>query len=339
MKRKYLLAVDVGGTKTEVILAAGNHDRSGIVAQHVYASQEFEGLDAIIADFLARPEARKRAGALAAACFSVAGPVEEERATLTNLDWRISAEALRERFALPAVRVINDFAAAGLGIGRLAAGDLDTLQTGQPVAHGTRVIIGAGTGLGVAMLTWNGNDYMAHPSEAGHADFAPLDETQDGLLVYLRRTLGHVSYERIVSGPGLARIFDYLKDAGLGVPSAPMLEAMNHHEDAAQVIAEFGLSRRDPMAARALDLFVAAYGAFAGNVALTVLARGGVYIAGGIAPKIAAKLRDGTFIRAFAAKGRFNSLLSTVPVCVVMNSRVGLYGALLEAVRLSRVTK
>lgn len=336
LEKEYLLAVDVGGTKTEVALAAGKRDWPGIVAREVYASQAFEGLEALIAEFTARPEARQHAGALAAACVSVAGPVAGDRATTTNLAWEVNAGALRERFAVPAVQLVNDFAAAAVGIGRLKPEDLETLQEGRPRAHGARAIIGAGTGLGVALMTWDGGDYTVHASEAGHADFAPLDAVQDGLLDYLRRGYGRVSYERVLSGPGLAQVFHYLKESGVEAPSRALLEAVQREPDTAAVISGFALSQRDPLAVRALDLFATAYGAFAGNIALAVLASGGTYIAGGIAPKIAAKLKDGAFIRAFADKGRFSDLLSTFPVYVVMNPSVGLYGALELAGRLAR---
>ena len=339
MKPKYLLAADVGGTKTEVVLAAANRDWPGIIAQHVYPSQEFETLDAVIADFLARPEVRKYATGLAAACVCVAGPVEAERATTTNLPWVISAKALGERFAIPAVQLVNDFAAAAVGIARIEQRDLETLQQGEAVTHGTRAIVGAGTGLGVGLMTVSGEDYVVHASEAGHTDFAPLDEIQDGLLASLRRLYGRVSYERVLSGAGLTHIFRYLTESGGDAPSPAMLEALEREPDAAAVVSEFGLTRRDPVAVRALDLFAAVYGAFAGNIALTALARGGVYIAGGIAPKIAAKLKDGTLVRAFTNKGRFSDLLSTIPLHVVMNSRVGLYGALDLAGRLARTSK
>jgi glucokinase len=339
LKPKYLLAADVGGTKTEVVLAAANHGWPGIVAQHVYPSQAFESFEAVIADFLAQPEASQHARALAAACVCVAGPVEGDQARTTNLRWAISAKTLGEQFAVPAVRLVNDFAAAAVGISRLETNDLETLQEGQRVTHGARAIVGAGTGLGVALMTWGGEDYAVHASEAGHTDFAPLDEIQDGLLAYLRRAYGRVSYERVLSGSGLAQIFHYLATSRGDAPSLAMRNALGQEPDAAVVVSKFGLTRRDPVAVRALDLFAALYGAFAGNIALTVLARGGVYIAGGIAPKIAAKLKDGTLVRAFTSKGRFSGLLSTFPLHVVMNSRVGLYGALELAGRLARASK
>jgi glucokinase len=198
-----------------------------------------------------------------------------------------------------------------------------------------RLVIGAGTGLGVGLLTWQGDGYHAHPSEGGHADFAPMDELQDRLLAHLRRTFGRVSYERIVSGPGLMRIFSFLQDTGAGMPSKAFQDASNKRSDTAELIAEFALAKLDPLAVRALDLFISVYGAFAGNMALATLARGGVYISGGIAPKIAGKLKEGAFMRAFTTKGRFSELLAAIPVHVVMNAQSGLLGALLEAERLA----
>ena len=334
MNARYLLAADVGGTHTTVALAQGGRSRSPVATEAVYESQHFEGLKPIIEDFLARPEVAPHRKAVGAACLSVAGPVALNSVVLTNLGWKVRGDALAAELALPEVKLLNDFAAAGLGIPRLAPAELETLQAGYPVAHGTRLIIGAGTGLGTGILTAHEEGYAAHASEAGHADFAPVDELQDRLLVYLRRTFGRVSYERVVSGPGLMRIFSFLQEIGAGVPSKQLQEASRDDPDTSGVIGEFGLSKRDPLAVRALDLFVSAYGAFAGNMALATLPRGGAYLAGGIAPKLATKLKDGTFIRAFTSKGRFSDLLSTIPVHVIMNPRVGLLGALSEAQRM-----
>ena len=339
MRRRYLLAADVGGTKVALALAAAGGARPEIVAHHVYACREFSSLQPIIADFLQQPPVAGHRGAIAAACLSVAGPVAANSVTLTNLDWKIAGNALAAELRLPEVRLINDFSAAGLGITRLAPNELETLQVGSPVAQAARLIIGAGTGLGVGLLTWQDNGYAVHASEAGHADFAPVDEVQDKLLVYLRRSYGRVSYERVVSGPGLMRIFSFLQETGAGVPSRQLRDADKTRQDTAELIAEFALAKLDPLAVRALDLFVGIYGAFAGNMALATLARGGVYIAGGIAPKIAPKLREGAFMRAFTSKGRFSEVLATMPVQVVMDPQVGLYGALLEAARLCGWTK
>jgi glucokinase len=231
--------------------------------------------------------------------------------------------------------VINDFAAAGLGIAELAPEDLLTLQTGTCADGANRLVTGAGTGLGVALLDWDQAQYEVHSSEAGHADFAPVDELQDRLLLHLRRQFPRVSCERILSGGGFARIAAFLIESGMGEPSARLSEALDRGH-AASAITELALSGNDPVAVQTLDVFASAYGSFAGNMALAMLAHGGVYVAGGIAPKIAAKLQDGTFMRAFTAKGRMQALLETMPVHVVMNVHVGLYGALAEAARHAR---
>ena len=335
MSRDCLLAADVGGTKATLGLGDAASARK-LLAQRVYPSREHPDLETIVADFLQRPEVVAHDPRILAAGFAVAGPVADNSTTLTNLGWKVEASALERKFGLPAVRLINDFTAAGQGITQLTDAELETLQRGEPAERGTRLIVGAGTGLGVGLLTWDGHQYVGHPSEAGHADFAAVDELQDGLLAYLRASFGRVSYERIVSGPGLMRIFSFLQESGAGMPSRELLDASKDRQDAAEVIAEFAVAKRDPLAVRALDLFVAAYGAFAGNMALAILPRGGLYIAGGIAPKIAAKLRDGSFIRSFVQKGRFGDLLATIPVRVVMNPHVGLFGALVEAQRVSR---
>jgi glucokinase len=335
MSRDCLLAADVGGTKATLGLGEAGSTRR-LLTQRVYPSRDHPDLASIVADFLQRPEVVAQDPRILAACFSVAGPVAGNSSVLTNLGWKVEAAALERRFALPAVRLINDFTAAGQGIAQLTDAELETLQAGEPVERGTRLIIGAGTGLGVGLLTWEGNRYVAHPSEAGHTDFAPVDELQDRLLGNLRRSFGRVSYERIVSGPGLMRIFSFLQEEGAGMPSRQLLDASKTRQDAAELIAEFGAAKLDPLAVRALDLFVAAYGAVAGNMALGTLARGGVYISGGIAPKIAPKLREGGFMRAFVHKDRFGDLLATIPVRVVMNPQVGLFGALVEAERASR---
>jgi len=272
--------------------------------------------------------------AASSACLAVAGPVEGDNASLTNLPWRIHAPALAARYNLHAARIINDFEGVGHGLVHLAPDELLSLQAGERHAHGARVAVGAGTGLGVAVLTYGGGRYHVHPTEAGHMDFAANDTLQDELLAWLRSELGHVSYERILSGSGLTRVFRFLMECGYGMPSTALHQAIEGDE-AASVISKLGLEGRDPLAARALDVFVQVYGAFAGNMALNTLARGGVYIAGGIAPKISDKITDGRFLDAFVSKGRFRDLLTTIPVDVVMNPAVGLYGAFEVASRLA----
>ena len=333
-KETYALAADVGGTHVKVALARFEENRSTPIAQHAYPSRSHATLERVLETFLAAPEVRPHVNAIGGVCLAVAGPVQGGRARLTNLPWQIDEAQLARHFGFRRVAVINDFAAAGLGIALLEGEDLLTLQPGKEVERAPRVVVGAGTGLGVGLLSWDDGRYRVQASEAGHCGFAPVDQLQDDLLVYLRRAFGRVSYERVVSGPGLPRIFGFLKDTGVGKPSPALLQALKER-DAGEAITEFALAGLDPLAERTLAVFVSAYGAFAGNMALVTLAHGGVYIAGGIAPKIAAKLTDGAFMRAFIAKGRFQALLETIPVKVVMNEHVGLYGALSEAARLA----
>ena len=200
------------------------------------------------------------------------------------------------------------------------------MQAGAAQAQGARLAVGAGTGLGVAWLTWQNGGYAVHPSEGGHIDFAPSDVTQYELLRYLQQRHGHVSYERIVSGPGLVAIFEFLRDCDRAVPSAQLLAAMAQG-DAAAAIAQFAQQGDETIARMALDLFISIYGAFVGNVALTLLPRGGIYVAGGIAAKIAAAMQHGAFLRAFRDKGRFAGLLEKLPLHIVLNPQVGLLGA------------
>lgn len=327
-----VLAADVGGTNARIGIGRYDGVHVSLLARRVYPTPTCPSLEAAVDAFLSDPEIAAAAPALAGACFAVAGPVEDGRARLTNRGWNISEEALARHLGLDTVRVINDFAAAGVGVGELAEADFLTLQRGSAIERAARVIVGAGTGLGLAMLIFQEGTYRVHPSEAGHADFAPGDLLQDALLRYLRDRFGHVSYERVVSGQGLPVILEFLAGTDGCVPSRELTDAMKQgHPNRA--ISQFALEGRDDAAVRALDLFAAAYGAFAGNMALAALAHGGLFVGGGIAPKIAVKLQDGTFMRAFCAKGRFQPLLETIPVKIVMNEHVGLYGALLEAGR------
>jgi len=333
-RRTHVLAADVGGTKTALALAVAEGGWPGIVAQHTYPSQDYDSLETIISEFFCSPGVKPHMRKLAAACVCVAGPVERNRAKTTNLRWLLDAKKLARQFDVPVVRLVNDFAAAALGVARLNPRHLKTLQKGRRASAAARAVIGAGTGLGVALVTYDGEQHEVHASEGGHADFAPVNELQDGLLAYLRRKHHRVSYERVLSGTGLANIYEYLST--MERPTAALTEALAAGQDDAAVVSRFGLEGRDPIAAKALNVFAEVYGAFAGNVALTVLARGGIYIAGGIAPKVAAKLEDGTFVRAFVNKGRFAEMLKGFPVDLVMNPEVGLYGALHLARRLAR---
>ena len=334
---RVVLAGDIGGTSSKLALARYDGGSATLIRREVYPSRDYAALEQVVHAFVSDAQVAPYTGRIDAACFAVAGPVEDGRARITNLGWQIDETALAQASAIPRVCVINDFAAAGLGIEQLGRDDLLTLQHGAPVERADRVVIGAGTGLGVGWITWSEGRYHVHPSEGGHADFAPADAEQDALLKHLRREYAHVSSERVLSGPGLPRILSFVAESSGKHPEGALAEAMRRG-DPSEAISEFALARRDALAVQALDLFVSAYGSFAGSMALTTLAHGGVYIAGGIAPKIAAKLGDGAFVRAFAAKGRFQHLLESIPVHVVMNQQVGLYGALAEAARIAQPT-
>jgi glucokinase len=319
----YFLSGDIGGTKTLLRIGAAC---DAPLLQKSYPSASYAGLPEMLDEFLREAGSHR----IAAACLALAGPVSGSRVKLTNLPWEVDADALAARFAIPRISLINDFEAVGHGIAALKPTDLLTLQRGTAQPGGVRIVTGAGTGLGVAWMSWCGEKYAVHPSEGGHMDFAPLDAEQHGLLQYLQQRHGHVSYERIVSGPGLVAIYEFLRDSGKAAPSNALIAAMAE-DDAAAVIAEFALRENEPIARLALDIFARIYGAFTGNVALAALPRGGVYIAGGIAAKIAAALQKGHFLRAFLDKGRFAGLLEMLPLHIVTNPQVGLLGAALVA--------
>lgn len=317
--KQILLAGDIGGTKTLLrFFEAGG----GVLAERRFDSAAFASLNQIVATFLSDFPSIP----LAAACFGVAGPVEGGRANITNLPWQIDAASIAAEFSIPQVRLINDFQAVAYGIESLESRDLATLQAGKPQERGVRAVIGAGTGLGEGFMVWQGGHYEAFPSEGSHADFAPVEALQIELLRHLAARYGHVSYERLLSGPGLVNIFEFLRDSRGQQATAELQSAMMTGDPAA-AISGHALGCKDELAVSALDLFARIYGAEAGNLALKVLARGGVYIAGGIAAQIMGKLRDGEFLRAFADKGRFAGLMGNIPVHVVLNPKLGLMGA------------
>jgi glucokinase len=315
----HFLAGDIGGTNTRLSLITGE---GAPLLQQSYTNAAYASLADILGDFLCR------AGepALASACLALAGPVSGRQAQLTNLPWAVDADRLAARFAIPCLTLINDFEAVGHGLAALQPSDLLTLQAGSPEPHGVKLAAGAGTGLGVAWLTWEHDGYAVHPSEGGHMDFAPQNLAQYELLCYLQQRHGHVSYERIVSGPGLVAIFDFLRDSGRAAPSEQLLAAIGAG-DAAATIAQAAESGWEPAASVALSLFVEIYGAFVGNLALMTQPCGGIYIAGGIAAKIAPAMQEGRFLRAFCDKGRYADWLATLPLHLVTHPEIGLLGA------------
>jgi len=263
------------------------------------------------------------------ACFGVAGPVVGGRATITNLPWVMSETQLAGALKVSTVHLLNDLVAIANAVPTLDAADLYTLAQGEPVEGGPIVVIAPGTGLGEAYLTWDGTRYRAHASEGGHTDFAPTNSLEIGLLQYLQKRFGHVSYERVCSGIGIPNIYAYLRDSGQVAEPAWLAETMVKVKDPTPIIVNNALDKKKAteICVATLDTFIAILAREAGNMALNILASGGVYLGGGIPPRILPLLRDGRFVDGFHRKGRFSQLLSKMPIHVVLNPKVALFGA------------
>jgi glucokinase len=340
--RGLLLAGDVGGTKTNLgLFAPGEGLRPRLLRSQAYPSPGFPGLAPILAAFLGAD-----GPAVGAAAFGVAGPVAgdpgNQCARLPNLDWpELDAAALAREAGIPEgrARLVNDLVATAEAIPFCGPGDLAVLQAGAPGAaegKGNRVLLAAGTGLGMALLPRIGDAWVPVASEGGHMDFAPQDDEQAGLAAALRARHGHVSIERVVSGMGLPDIYEYVRRSdpkgGEEVPAIAL--RLGAAADPAPLITAAALAGESALCSRALDLFVAAYGAVAGNLALVGTATGGVFLGGGIAPKILPRLQGGGFLRAFRAKGRFQAYLEAIPVQVLLDDQAALLGAASVAARL-----
>jgi glucokinase len=313
-----ILAGDIGGTHTRLALFDG--DPHEPLALATYPSRKHAGLGEIVAAFLAEHPAE-----VDCACFDVAGPVRNGRVKTTNLPWIVDARHVADTIGLPSIELVNDLAATAYGIAELTTADLETLNRGDPSIGGNLAVIAAGTGLGEAGLIWNGECYHAAATEGSHSDFGPRSVLQVELYTFLSRD-SHVSYEDVCSGIGLLTLYRFLRERSHTDEPAWLADAIRDG-DAAATISSAGLTGRDPVCAEALDLMVSIYGAEAGNVALRLLATGGMYIGGGIAPHILSKLRQHTFLDSFAAKGRFRAMLEQIPVHVILNEHAGLFGA------------
>ncbi len=326
-----VLAADVGGTHTRLMLATsdGAHYRS--LRERHYVSADWPELLTILEDFLVDVAPRPTH-----ACLAIAGPISDKNGTqqaqLTNLPWTLDSTQLAQRLGIARLALINDFAAIGHGIAALSATDLLTLQTGQAQPHAPRAILGAGTGLGQALLVWRAGHYDVLPTEGGHVDFAPQTDQQVHLLNSLRTEFGHVSCERLCSGAGLAYIYRFLQ-VRRALTMSDAITAAYAHGDPAAAISQAALAGSDALARESLGEFVRIYGAQAGNLALACLPFGGLYIAGGIAPKILPAMTDGEFLRTFNAKGRMEKLTRRVPLHLVVHPAPGLLGACLFAGR------
>lgn len=319
------LSGDVGGTKTRLQLTRFiTGKKPEIIATELYRNSEFSRFRDIVTTFL-----NSQTVNLDCACIAVAGPVNNGEVKLTNLPWHFSEKQAKEFLNIDRVKFINDFEAIGYGAPILDDDDYFTLQAGKPRANALRAIIGAGTGLGVALIVQDDEHHKVYATEGGHVDFAPADNTQENLLVYLRKKFHRVSSERVVSGKGLENIYSYMINtpeyAGL---ENDELKHLSHFSDKfGAEIARFALEHDDPIALHTLDTFIRCYGTVAGNLALTTLPYGGLYIAGGIAPKLLPQMRDGRFMEAFTDKGRMSNLLNDIPIKIILNTKVGLMGA------------
>lgn len=316
-----ILAGDIGGTKTRLALYERDARRLTLLACESYPSRAHPDLESILRIFLAARGAR-----VEAAAFGIAGPVRDGRCETTNLAWVVDARHLAPVLGLAAVGLVNDLVANASGLAELGPDDLAVLNEGSPGAGGNSAMISAGTGLGEAGLVWDGRRHLPFDSEGGHASFAPTDEIEVAVYHYLRSRFGHVSWERVLSGPGLVNLYSFLRDTGQEEEPEWLRERLAQG-DAAAAISEEAQEGRSALCARALDLFVRLYGAEAGNVALKFMATGGVYVGGGIAPKIIGRLRAPGFMERFADKGRMRRLLESMPVRVVLNDRTALLGA------------
>jgi glucokinase len=322
MKEKtVVLAGDIGGTKTNLALFVRHEGRPLPAAVESYPSQEASNLESIVKRFLSSHSA-----SLSSACFGIAGPVVNGRCKTTNLPWEVSEARLKRAFRWERVSLVNDLSATAMAIPLLNRRELATLNKGRPQKGGNTALVAPGTGLGQGLVVFHQGKALPVPSEGGHVDFAPTRELEVELWRTLKQKFGHVSVERIVSGPGLIEIYAWLKESGR-YREPQWLKDRLLEEDPAKVIAENGLAENHSLCVEALRTFVSILGAVSGNLALTAMATGGVYLGGGIPPKILPALKTGPFMKAFTDKGRFRGLLEKIPVRVIMNERAALLGA------------
>ncbi len=326
-----VLAADIGGTKTLVQLSTTGGE---VLCEQRYPSASYPRFEELLSRFL------EECGTMPdAACLAVAGPVHDhgdgQTARVTNLPWQLDSRRLAGDFRIPQVRLVNDFAAVAHGISTLREDELCPLQAGLAQAAGPRLVVGAGTGLGAAQLITAGDEWRVLPAEAGHADFAPASPLQAELASGVRARLGRCAIEDVLSGPGLVNIYRFVLERA-GQPLTDERRAWIENRDAGAVSA--AAAGGDPQAAEALALFCAVYGATVGNLALFSLPTGGIYVAGGIAPRLIEQLRHGPFLEAFHAKGKMRHLMATFPLAVVMNPAVGLQGARYCAIKLLKTS-
>jgi glucokinase len=316
-----ILAGDIGGTNARLAYFQPQNGHLRLVSERVFPSREHSELGEIVTQFLddsgTKPEA---------ACFGIAGPVRNGRVETSNLPWVIEQSRLAKQIHLPATLLINDLEASAWGIGALETTDLVALNHPTGPTIGNQAVVAPGTGLGEAGLFWDGTRHHVFACEGGHADLAPTDELQIDLLRFLKARFGHVSYERVLSGPGLVNVYEFLRDTGCGKES-PEFAAILKNSDPAAAISRAALDGTEPLAEKALEIWISVYGAEASNLALKTMATGGLFLAGGISPKILPKLTGPLFMKSFLDKGRLRPLVESIPVQVVTNDKAGLLGA------------
>jgi len=315
-----ILAADIGGTKVNLALFQEERETLRLAEEATFSSKRYSGLEDILREFLANTGAVVRQ-----ACCGIAGPVKEGRCQVTNLPWVVEIKKLQALLGTDAVWLINDFAAMASAVPFLDGKDIEVLQEGRPDLGGRIAVIGAGTGLGQAFLVPDGNGrYIIVDTEGGHCDFSPRNPIEAELLQFLLKKFDRISIERALSGPGLLHIYQFVNHYNSFVEPEWLTKEMSENDPAA-VIA--GNRLKNPACKMALEMFVTLYGAVAGNLALQIMSRGGVFIGGGIAPKIASLMTGGLFMEAFLSKGRFRSFMGEVPVKMVMNDKAPLLGA------------
>jgi len=318
-----ILAADIGGTKTNLALFEIKNSVLNTVVQCQYINREFSSLNAMFAAFKEKYAIEK----IEAVSFGVAGPVIDGYCRITNLPWDISKDALKEYWHSNKVYLLNDLEATAYGMLYLSEDEFEDLNPGGQVIDGNRAVLAAGTGLGEAMLFYDGESYHPVASEGGHSDFAPLTEQQDDLLKWLRdRYPEHVSYERILSGPGITLLYEFLLERSDRVLGDLLLQ-IPEGKDRSAAITDRALKDQDPLCLEVLSLFAEIYGAEAGNLALKTMSLGGVYIGGGIAPKILCDMTKERFMKGFTAKGRFREMLEGMQVKISLNPETALLGA------------
>lgn len=316
-----ILAGDIGGTHTRIALFDLNQNRLNKILDRVYPSRDYKSVDEIISLFVSNENVR-----VSAACFGIAGPVMHGQVSTPNLAWVVDALQLTKLLQVQTVWLINDLQAHASGIHDLESADFIHLNN-TAVGEGNAALIAAGTGLGEAGLYWDGNLHHPFACEGGHCDFAPRDELEMELWRYLNKKFGRVSYERILSGPGLHNVYEFLRDSGTEQEPDWLKEELQRAPDPTVIISHVGMNGKAAICEHALDIFVSVYGAEAGNLALKLLATGGVFLSGGIAARILPRLQRPAFLQAFISKGRMQPVLEKIAVKVINNDQVGVIGA------------